>query len=99
MTHATDATFCRQASFRHRDSGAVVETGAFHDILRLPGGEDADLEAWEAGFSGRDDRFYTRKEAARAVGLQGRLESRAYFAGEPDPVLEAGRLESWRQAP
>lgn len=87
--------FHHGASFRHRTTGLVVDTGAFHDIFRLPGGEAADLAEWEDGFTGSDGRFYTREEAARAVGLEGHLEARAYFADEPEPVPEAGRLESW----
>lgn len=86
----------RQASFRHLASGAVVNTGPFHDISRL-GGDDVDLDAWEAGFTDGEGRFYSREEAARAVGLRGRLESESYFAGEADPTLEAGHLEAWRK--
>lgn len=86
----------RQASFRHVASGAVVNTGAFHDIAHLPGGEEADVETWEAGFTDGDGRFYTRAEAALWIGLRGRLESKSYFAGEANPTLEAGGVESWR---
>jgi hypothetical protein len=39
-----------------------------------------------------------RREAAQWAGCRGRLESRAYFSGERNPTLEAGRLESWRVA-
>ena len=85
----------RQASFRHVATGAVVNTGAFHDITCL--GDEVDLEAWEAGFTDGEGRFYNREEAARAVGLRGRLESESYFAGEADPTLEAGHLEAWRK--
>jgi hypothetical protein len=73
-----------------------VNTGCFHDITCLGGG-DVDLDAWEAGFTDSGGRFYSREEAARAVGLRGRLESESYFAGEEDPTLEAGHLEAWRK--
>jgi hypothetical protein len=86
----------RQASFRHVASGAVVNTGCFHDITCL-GSDDVDLDEWEAGFTDSDGRFYSREEAARAVGLRGRLEAESYFAGEENPTLEAGRLEAWRK--
>ena len=86
-----------QASFRHLRTGRVIETGAFHDILRLPGGLECDLDAWEAGFTDGRGRFYTREEAARALGLAGRLESESYFAGAANPTLEAGHVESWRK--
>lgn len=86
----------RQASFRHRATGRIVDTGPFHDITLLPGGE-AELDAWEAGFTDGFGRFYDRCEAARLVGLAGRLESESYFAGEAQPTLEAGHLEAWRK--
>src|SRR6185369_10343064 len=80
-TFTQTATSPRQASFRHRSSGAVVRSGAFHDVGCLPGGEDADLDQWEAGFTDREGRFYDREEAARLVGVRGRLEAESYFAG------------------
>jgi hypothetical protein len=95
-TQVQSARIPRQASFRHLASGAIVNTGCFHDITCL-GGDDVDLDAWEAGFTDGDGRFYNREEAARAIGLCGRLESASYFAGEADPTLEAGHLEAWRK--
>jgi hypothetical protein len=86
----------RQAAFRSRKTGAVVVTGPCHDIIRLPGGLDADLDEWQAGFTDAGGRFMDRGEAAAAAGLPGRLEARAYFAGDPEPTLEAGHGESWR---
>ena len=77
----------RQASFRHLASGAIVNTGCFHDITCLGSG-DVDLDQWEAGFTDSDGRFYSREEAARAVGLCGRLESEGYPPGEGDPPLD-----------
>jgi hypothetical protein len=56
-----------------------------------------DLDQWEAGFTGDDGRFYDRREAARLVGVHGRLESESYFAGEATPTLEAGHLEAWHK--
>jgi hypothetical protein len=91
------ATTPRQASFRHFASGTVVNTGCFHDISCLPGGEDVDLAQWEAGFTDCEGRFYDRQEAARLVGLSGRLESESYFAGAANPTLEAGHLEAWHK--
>jgi hypothetical protein len=74
-----------------------VNTGCFHDISCLPGGEDVDLAQWEAGFTDCEGRFYDRQEAARLVGLSGRLESESYFAGAANPTLEAGHLEAWHK--
>ena len=84
-----------KAAFRHHHSGRVVETGRFHDISYLPGGELADLGDWEAGFTDADGRFLDRREAASAVGVVGRLEAVSYFDAKPNPTLEAGYLESW----
>lgn len=86
----------RQAAFRSRATGAVINTGACHDITRLPGGIDADLDEWQPGFTDASGRFVDRREAAAAAGHSGRLEARAYFSGEANPTLEAGRTESWR---
>ena len=96
-TPIQSATTPRQASFRHCASGAVVNTGCFHDISCLPGGEDVDLEQWEAGFTDCEGRFYNRQEAARLVGLSGQLESESYFAGAANPTLDAGYLEAWHK--
>ena len=96
-THLHSPTTPRQASFRHLATGAIVNTGCFHDIGCLPGGEDADLDAWEAGFTDSQGRFYDRQEAARLVGVCGRLESESYFGGAAYPTLEAGHLEAWRK--
>src|SRR5512147_2290538 len=85
----------QQAAFRSSATGAVIVTGACHDLGCLPGGLDAELDEWEAGFMDGAGRFLTRREAATAVGLAGRLESRAYFAGDPRPTLEAGHREAW----
>ena len=96
-TETQSAATPRQASFRHLASGAIVNTGCFHDVTRLPGGEDVDLDQWEAGFTDDDGRFYDRREAARLVGVLGRLESESFFAGEVAPTLEAGHLEAWQR--
>ena len=87
----------RMAAFRCTTTGEVVETGSWHDILRLPGGVETDLDLWVAGFTDCFGRFLDRAEAAAAVGANGRLEARSFFAGEADPTLEAGRTESWRR--
>lgn len=86
-----------QAAFRQHSTGHVVCTGAFHDLSLLPGSEAADLDGWEAGFTDSCGRFFTRGEAAAAVGVAGSLESRSYFAGDATPTLEAGHDESWKQ--
>src|SRR5512142_1547003 len=96
MAHAGERVSFTQAAFRSRATGAVVVTGPCHDIDRLPGGLDADLDEWQAGFTDTSGRFLDRREAAAAAGHAGRLEARAYFAGDPDPTLEAGHAESWR---
>jgi hypothetical protein len=88
----------QQAAFRSVATGEVVATGACHDLSCLPGGLDADLDAWEAGFTDGAGCFLTRREAGSAVGVRGRLESRAYFAGDPCPTLEAGHREAWIRA-
>lgn len=86
----------RQAASRSRATGAVIEAGACHDITRLPGGLDADLDEWEAGFTDATGSFLDRGQAACLAGHVGRLEARSFFAGEATPTLEAGHLESWR---
>ena len=87
----------KQASFRHLSTGDIVNTGCCHDIGCLPGGEDANLDEWEAGFTDGDGRFYNRQEAAWLVGIRGHLESESYFAREANPTLEAGHLEAWKK--
>ena len=96
-TALQDDTAPTQASFRDVRTGRVVETGRFHDISCLPGGDACDLDAWEAGFTDVGGRFYTRAEAARTLGLAGHLESESHFAGAASPTLEAGHRESWRK--
>jgi hypothetical protein len=85
------------AAFRQRVTGRVVSTGPFHDVARLPGGLEADLDDWIAGFLDATGRFLDRAEAAAAIGLRGRLECVSYLAGDPEPTLEAGHAESWRR--
>lgn len=96
MTRSNGSPRMREAAFRSRATGEVVATGACHDILRLPGALDANLDDWQAGFVDEAGRFLDRREAAEATGHEGRLESRAYFAGDANPTLEAGHAESWR---
>jgi hypothetical protein len=96
MARGTDGVDIRCAAFRSCITGAVIVTGACHDITCLPGGLEADLDEWQAGFTDVAGRFLDRFQAAAAAGSTGRLEARAYFAGEADPTLEAGRRESWR---
>ena len=97
MANVNEKTTLRQAAFRSCATGAVVVTGPFHDITLLPGGLDADLDDWQAGFTDASGRFMDRREAAATAGCEGRLEARAYFAGDPRPTLEAGHAESWRR--
>jgi hypothetical protein len=85
-----------QAAFRSSVTGTVVATGPCHDITRLPGGLDADLDEWQAGFTDVNGRFMDRREAAAAAGHTGRLEARSYFSGDATPTLEAGHVEGWR---
>jgi hypothetical protein len=92
-----EAVVIRMAAFRCVETGEVVETGPFHDILRLPGAFEADLDAWEAGFVDARGRFLDRRQAAAAVGVRGSLESHSFFRGDADPTLEAGHPESWRR--
>lgn len=97
MTCTSGQASFREAAFRSCRTGDVVATGPCHDIALLPGGLDADLDEWQAGFVDAAGRFLDRREAAAALGHQGRLESRAYLAGDPRPTLEAGHAESWRE--
>ena len=98
MAHAITNVTITEAAFRSCHTGAVICTGRFHDITLLPGGLNADLDDWQAGFVDTTGRFMDRHEAAAAVGHPGQLESRSYFAGDPEPTLEAGHGESFRRA-
>jgi hypothetical protein len=98
MTCSTsEAAVIRTAAFRCITTGEVIETGPFHDVMRLPGALEADLDAWEAGFVDARGRFLDRAQAAAAAGVRGRLESRSFFRGDPAPTLEAGHCESWKR--
>src|SRR5512134_2757466 len=97
MARASHENVFRQAAFRSCTTGAVIATGPCHDVNLLPGGVDADLDDWQAGFVDVVGRFMDRREAAEALGHAGQLEARAYFAGDPEPTLEAGHAESWRR--
>lgn len=96
MTYENEKVGFMQAAFRSCVTGAVVATGPCHDITHLPGGLDADLDEWQAGFTDASGRFMDRREAAAAAGHSGRLEARSYFGGDATPTLEAGHVESWR---
>jgi hypothetical protein len=98
MAHAIAEVTITQAAFRSSRTRAVICTGRFHDIMLLPGGLDADLDEWQAGFIDTTGQFMDRREAATAVGHAGRLESRSFFAGHREPTLEAGHAESFRRA-
>jgi len=67
MAHGIEEVSIRQAAFRSCATGAVVLTGPCHDITRLPGGLDADLDEWQAGFTDASGRFMDRQEAAAAA--------------------------------
>jgi hypothetical protein len=95
MTRPDGGAF-KQAAFRQVSTGHVVRTGPFHDLSLLPDGEDANLDDWEAGFTDGCGSFFTRREAAAAIGVSGSLESRSYFAGDATPTLEAGHDQSWK---
>lgn len=96
MTYGNEKVAFSQAAFRSCVTGAVVTTGACHDITHLPGGLEADLDEWQAGFIDASGRFLERREAAAVAGHAGRLEARSYFAGDATPTLEAGHVECWR---
>lgn len=95
MAHENRRIEIEEAAFRSCTTGRVIATGCFHDITRLPGGLEADLDDWIAGFTCTGGCFLDRAEAAAVAGCSGRLEARAHFAGEAEPTLEAGRRESW----
>ncbi len=97
MARANHENGFRQAAFRSCTTGAVIATGPCHDVTLLPGGVDADLDEWQAGFIDVVGRFMDRREAAEALGHAGRLEAHAYFTADPEPTLEAGHAESWRR--
>jgi hypothetical protein len=98
MAHGITEVTIAQAAFCSCRTRAVICTGRFHDITLLPGGPDADLDEWQAGFIDTIGRFMDRREAAAAIGHAGRLESRSYFAGDREPTVEAGHAESFRRA-
>jgi hypothetical protein len=98
MARGIEKVALRQAAFRSSATGAVIVTGPCHDITRLPGGFEANLEEWQAGFTDASGRFMDRRDAAEAAGCAGRLEARAFFAGDATPTLEAGHVESWRSS-
>jgi hypothetical protein len=98
MAHVIAEVTITQAAFRSYRTRAVIRTGPFHDITLLPGGLDADLDEWQAGFIDTTGRFMDRREAAAAAGHAGQLESRSFFARDREPTLEAGHAESFRRA-
>jgi hypothetical protein len=61
----------RAAGFKHKETGFPVETGAFHDIMAIPGMNDAKegtgmdlLDEYEQGFFTHDGTFLDRIQAA-----------------------------------
>jgi predicted ribonuclease YlaK len=66
MAHAIAEVTITQAAFRSSRTRAVICTGRFHDIMLLPGGLDADLDEWQAGFIDTTGQFMDRREAATA---------------------------------
>lgn len=68
----------RSAAFRHKPSGDVVETGAYHNIdpWLLGGSVNGKYDTfpgnssdWEAGFVTQDGRFFNRVDAARHINM------------------------------
>jgi len=83
MSGAIEQAVPRQAAFRSRATGEVIATGPCHDIIHLPGGLEADLDEWQAGFADIGGRFLDRGEAAAVVGCEGRLEAPTSRATPP----------------
>jgi len=61
----------RAAAFKHKESGRVIETGAFHDIMAIPGMEEAlagqgmaFLDTYHQGFVTHAGQFLDRIQAA-----------------------------------
>ncbi len=52
----------KAAAFRHLKTGEIVDTGAFHDLNMLPGGED-DIGNYESGFLDDAGHFFNRAQA------------------------------------
>ncbi len=94
MAQRIENVALRQAAFRSCATGAVVVTSPCHDITRLPGGLEANLDEWQVGFTNASGRFMDRREAAAAAGCPRRLEARAYFASDATPTLEVGHVET-----
>lgn len=71
----------RAAAFRHKDSGDVVETGAFHDIGPwLKGGAASHYPTspgtssdWDSGFVTQEGAFLNREQAAQHVAMAPRI--------------------------
>ena len=68
---AGHSTPFRAAGFKHKSTGFPVETGAFHDIMAIPGMEDAAegtgmdlLDEYEQGFFTHDGVCLDRAQAA-----------------------------------
>ncbi len=53
-----------KAGFRHPETGHIQTTGSFHDIDQLP---EQHAHEYEAGFVDESGKFYTRREAAKAI--------------------------------
>jgi hypothetical protein len=62
-----------QASFQHKGTGDIVNTGPFHDLSQIPGGTNAYGSGdWVDGFTDQKGKFYTRQEAADALNIRGK---------------------------
>jgi hypothetical protein len=65
MAQAIEEVQLRQAAFRSCATGAVVVTGPCHDITRLPGGLDADLDEWHVLTGKGNSSFEALKQSIK----------------------------------
>lgn len=100
----------KHPAFRHMQTGEVVESPGFHDIHHLAehlgygaaameqdDPQIPELNDWQHGFVDHAGKFYTREEAAKAVGVgqygdvQPALESMAYRGGQMEGLYKSER--------
>jgi hypothetical protein len=82
-----------QASFQNKETGEVINTGAFHDLTKLPGGTNAHAGGkFVDGFTDQTGKFYTREEAAKALNVKGKELASGGLATEDLARMQKERL-------
>jgi hypothetical protein len=90
---ATTAEPKFQASFQNKETGEVINTGAFHDLTKLPGGTNAHAGGkFVDGFTDQTGKFYTREEAAKALNVKGKELASGGLATEDLARMQKERL-------